>query len=104
MRSMNVLVLLVFPLIAEPPTVRVDRDNVEIAKSCRVVLASNDGQDARTTSQPDTARVVADADNAICIADADNNGIIRITGDDIVVDFNPCLDPDTVDAFVRQFA
>jgi nitrous oxidase accessory protein NosD len=56
-------ILLMLAVVVADPTLRVDRDNVAINKTCRVELPSD------------------------AIPDADNNGVIRITGDDIVVDF-----------------
>ncbi len=49
---------------AEPPVVVVDRDNVQITQSCSIRI---------------------DADHII---DTDGNGVLHITGSDIVVDFN----------------
>ena len=52
-----------------PPIVVLDRDNVQITQSCSISI---------------------DADYII---DSDNNGVLHITGDDIVVDsrHRPCF-------------
>ncbi|MDY7107755.1 MAG: NosD domain-containing protein [Planctomycetota bacterium] len=74
------LALLPALLAAGEPTVRVDRDNVSITESCRVMIAA----------EP--------------IVDADGNGVIHITGDDIIVEFalpplDGAVEGQTPDAF-----
>jgi nitrous oxidase accessory protein NosD len=51
-------------VIAQPPTIVVDRDNVEIRESCIVEIGAE------------------------VIADADNNGVLHIVADDITVEFS----------------
>lgn len=61
---MMLLLSLICTTTAVPPIVVVDRDNVQITQSCSISI---------------------DADYII---DSDNNGVLHITGNDIVVDFN----------------
>jgi len=61
------LLSLICTTAAVPPIVVVDRDNIQITQSCSINI---------------------DADYII---DTDNNGVLHITGDDIVVDFNDAV-------------
>jgi parallel beta-helix repeat protein len=68
---------------ADPPLVTIDRDNVEIAQSCRVKVAASP------------------------IVDADGNGVIHITASDITVEFDrdsPALHGATSDQTPDTFA
>ena len=64
---MILLMSLMCAIPVVPPIVVVDRDNVQITQSCSISI---------------------DADYII---DSDNNGVLHITGDDVVVDFKDAL-------------
>lgn len=61
---MILLLGLMCTITAVPPIVVVDRDNIQITQSCSISI------------------------DAHHIVDTDNNGVLHITGDDVVVDFN----------------